>query len=385
MKWFVLIFFFLYLFIHSYTFFRLIRTNFSSRVSSILIFLFIFMLLSPLSWRFLDERAPQSITYLVVLTSLLWMGFIFYTAFFTLSLDVYRNIVTVSKKLFGVNPLPIPSPRLSFYTILLASFFLSVYSYWETLGLRVIRITIKTDKLPPHVRNIKILHISDVHLGPVMGTDKVLLIKKVWEKERPDIIVSTGDLIDGNMRRKDGLASMLKNMHAPLGKFAVLGNHEYYRGVEQAIDFTNRAGFYLLKGERVDLGPLVIVGVDDDDCRFFNACKGTVDEYQILKDTPKDKFVLLLKHKPRLNPSSAGLFDLMLSGHTHGGIYKPVGEFIIKRMFITDRGLVRVKDSYVFVSKGVGTGGPPMRLFSPPDVAIVEILNSAQKSIKLVQ
>lgn len=130
---------------------------------------------------------------------------------------------------------------------------------------------------------------------------------------------------------------------------------------------------------------MIVVGVDDDDCRFFNACKGTVDEYQILKDTPKDKFVLLLKHKPRLNPSSAGLFDLMLSGHTHGGIYKPVGEFIIKRMFITDRGLVRVKDSYVFVSKGVGTGGPPMRLFSPPDVAIIEILNSAQNLYKPAQ
>ncbi|WP_340694384.1 metallophosphoesterase [Hydrogenobacter thermophilus] len=372
MKWFVLAFFSIYSLMHFYVFFRLVKPNFSSYKSFAILLIFLIMLLSPIAWRTLDGDISKQITYWLALVSLLWMGFMLYVTVFTLLFDLYRGVVFASKQLLGINPLPLPSPRLLLYTVLLTSLSLSAYSYYETLRLDVIRIRIETEKLP--VSRMKILHISDLHLGPVMGADKIKLVEDVWEKEKPDIIVSTGDLVDGNMNKKDGLAKMLSKINAPMGKFAVLGNHEYYRGVKQAIDFTERAGFELLRGAWKDLGPLIVAGVDDDDCRFFNACEGVLDEYLLLRDIPKGKFILLLKHKPRLNPKSVGLFDLMLSGHTHGGIYKPIGEFLLRKMFLTDRGLVKMGSSYVFVSKGIGTGGPPMRLFSPPDVAVIELI-----------
>lgn len=378
MKWFVLAFFTVYSLMHLYVFFRLIKPNFPSYKGFAILLIFLIMLLSPVAWRTLDGNISKQITYWLALVSLLWMGFMLYVTVFTLLFDLYRGVVFASKQLLGINPLPLPSPKLLLYAVLLTSLSLSAYSYYETLRLDVVRIRIETEKLP--VSRIKILHISDLHLGPVMGADKIKLVEDVWEKEKPDIIVSTGDLIDGNMNKKDGLAKMLSKMNAPMGKFAVLGNHEYYRGVKQAIDFTERAGFELLRGAWKDLGPLIVAGVDDDDCRFFNACEGALDEYLLLRDIPKGKFILLLKHKPRLNPKSVGLFDLMLSGHTHGGIYKPIGEFLLRKMFLTDRGLVKVGSSYVFVSKGVGTGGPPMRLFSPPDVAVIELIKVERRA-----
>lgn len=374
MKWFLIAFFSIYSFMHLYVFFRLIKPNFSKQKSIAFLILFCVMVLSPVVWRWLDVKENGTFTYWTALFSLLWMGFILYVVVFSLTIDAYKGIVFLSKRLFGINPIPAPSPRLSMYIVLFLSLCLSAYSYYETLRLEVIRIRIPTDKLP--VSKLRIMHISDVHLGPVMGKDKIELIREIWEREKPDIIVSTGDLVDGNMRRKDGLANMLASMSAPLGKFAVLGNHEYYRGIDQAIDFTKRAGFTLLRGEIRDLGPILVVGVDDDDCRFFNVCQGEIDEYKLLQKAQKGKFILLLKHKPKLNPMSVGMFHLMLSGHTHGGVYKPIGDIFLKRLFITDRGLVRLGSSYIFVSKGVGTGGPPMRLFSPPDVAIIDLVKN---------
>ena len=239
------------------------------------------------------------------------------------------------------------------------------------------RYTVYTDKLPENIQRLKVLHISDMHLGPVMGMDKIRLVLEVYERKKPDLVVSTGDLVDGNMRDKLHLADALSEMKPPLGKYAVLGNHEYYRGLEQAIDFTQRAGFRLLRGDLAQIREvnLTVVGIDDDYCRFFKKCQGTLSDRELLEKANPNSFVLYLKHKPRLQEGAERLFDLMLSGHTHGGVYYPVGKLILTRLFISDRGFHRLGDSYLYISKGVGTGGPPMRLFSPPDVAVIEIVN----------
>ncbi len=104
-----------------------------------------------------------------------------------------------------------------------------------------------------------------------------------------------------------------------------------------------------------------------------------MSDYQLLRRVDQKSFVLYLKHKPRIEGRAVGLFDLMLSGHTHGGVYYPVGRLILTRLFITDRGFVRLGDGYLYVGKGVGTGGPPIRLFSPPDVAVIEILKTGTR------
>ncbi len=378
MRWFILLFLSFFALMHLYTYIRIIKPAIKSASLKLSVaFLFILGFFSPFIWRYADAKLDQSIAHLTALIGLLWMGFLLYFFLFGLFLDLYRAFVFISKRFFNINPLPIPSARTSLALILFLSLSLSAYSYYETLNLKVERFVIETVKLPKDVGHIKILHISDLHLGPLMGMDKVGLVLEVYKRERPHMVVSTGDLVDGNMQNKAYLADALSKMDPPLGKYAVLGNHEYYRGIDQAIAFTKRAGFRLLRGEVYYLKDynISLVGIDDDDCRFFRACKGPLSDKELLQKTKGESFVIYLKHKPKLEAGAEKLFDLMLSGHTHGGVYYPVGRFILTRLFISDRGFHRLGRSYIYISKGVGTGGPPMRLFSPPDVAIIELVS----------
>lgn len=377
MRWFIPAFITLFALMHLYAYFRVFRPAMGRTGRRLLPFLFLLGFFSPFIWRYADAHTSSHLAYLTALSGLIWMGFLFYLTLGGILLELYRALLYATRRLLRINPLPIPSPRTSALLLFSLSLCLSVYSHYETLNLRVERLSLFTEKLPAHAGRVRILHISDLHLGPVMGMDKVRLVLQVYEKEKPDLVVSTGDLVDGNMKDKLYLADALSRMNPPLGKYAVLGNHEYYRGVEQAVEFTRRAGFRLLRGELVRLEEynLTIAGIDDDDCRIFGQCVGTLSDMELLKRADRNTFVLYLKHKPRLVERVYGLFDLMLSGHTHGGVYYPVGKLILTGMFIGDRGLYRLGDAHVFISKGVGTGGPPMRLLSPPDVAVIDLVS----------
>ncbi len=376
MRVFIAIFLFLFFLMHLYVYVRLAKaTTNSLRLRLVILLPFILGFISPFLWRYADVNLSPSVAYYTAFFGLMWMGFLLYLFLSVLILDTYKGLVYLSKRFLGINPLPLPSKKGFLLLVLFPSLSLSAYSYYETLNLKVEKFTIYTDKLPEGIDHIKILHISDLHLGPVMGMDKIKLVLDVYEREKPHMVVSTGDLVDGNMKNKSYLAEVLKLMDPPLGKYAVLGNHEYYKGLEQAIEFTKKAGFRLLRSDVVYLKDfnISIVGIDDDDCRFFKACKGTISDLELLKRTNRESFVIYLKHKPKIEKGAEKLFDLMLSGHTHGGVYYPIGKLILTKLFTSDRGFHRLGDSYLYISKGVGTGGPPMRLFSPPDVAIIKI------------
>lgn len=375
MSWFIPVFLLVFGLMHLYVYYRVFKPAFGKRWLTLPVLLLGF--LSPFIWRYADAHMNPDIAYITAFSGLLWMGFLLYLVLGGLLFELYRSLLYVSYRFLKINPLPMPSAKVVALVFLLFSTGLSAYSYYETLNLRVERIVIHTDKLPDHVEKVKILHISDLHLGPVMGMDKIRLVREIYEREKPDLLVSTGDLVDGNMSNKLYLADALSKINPPLGKYAVLGNHEYYRGVQQAIEFTHRSGFRLLRGDMVKLKEynITIVGIDDDDCRFFKECVGTLSDRELLQKANKESFVIYLKHKPRLEDGTTGLFNLMLSGHTHGGVYYPVGKLILTKMFISDRGFHKIGNSYVYISKGVGTGGPPMRLLSPPDVAVIELVN----------
>ncbi|MCX7872978.1 MAG: metallophosphoesterase [Caldimicrobium sp.] len=319
--------------------------------------------ISPLFIRISDLYLPPSLAFIISFAALFWMGFLFYFVVLDLILRFFLKSVFFSLSLALV---------------------LSLYSYVETLHPELIHVILYSPKIPP-ATTIKILHFSDVHLGPVMGMDKVRFIEKAVQKYKPDLIISTGDFVDGNMKNKAFLQEALSRLEAPLGKYAVVGNHEYYRGIEKSIEFTTQAGFQVLRGESKEILPfLLMVGLDDDDCKYFMACKGPLKESLLLRTLPSDKFILLLKHKPRIEPEALGFFDLMLSGHTHGGLYYPIGKWLLKALskFEYPGWHSLVPQGYLFVSKGLGTGGPPMRLFSPPDLALIEI-RAGQRAYQL--
>ncbi|MFA6464649.1 MAG: hypothetical protein WCT30_02770, partial [Desulfurivibrionaceae bacterium] len=158
-----------------------------------------------------------------------------------------------------------------------------------------------------------------------------------------------------------------------LGKFAITGNHEFYAGLQEALDFTRESGFTLLRQQRVTVGGINIVGVDDPTVKASDH-EPVVSEHEFLAAQPKENFTLLLKHRPDIDPNSVGLFDLQLSGHTHKGQIFPFN--LLTWFFYPHRAgeLTRLHSGFLYLSRGTGTWGPPIRFLAPPEVTIIDLV-----------
>jgi predicted MPP superfamily phosphohydrolase len=192
---------------------------------------------------------------------------------------------------------------------------------------------------------------------------------------RPDIIVSTGDLVDGQINRIGGLAEILGRIKAPYGKFAIAGNHEYYAGFKQSTEFISKAGFTLLRGNAVYIpGIMNIAGVDDLAAIRYGLYRG-ITEKRVLSTLDPERFTLLLKHRPFIDNASVGMYDLQLSGHTHNGQIFPFN-FLVQMHYPNLSGYFDVgRGSRLYVSRGTGTWGPPIRFLSPPEITVIDLVS----------
>ena len=252
-------------------------------------------------------------------------------------------------------------------------------------AVRPVYITIATDRLPRGVDKLRIAHITDVHLGWVIQEERLDRILDVVRAAQPDMLVSTGDLVDGDMEEREAEVALFRGLNLPLGMYAVTGNHEYYAGIDQAIAFKEHAGMQLLRNEALRVGGIILAGMDDPTALRFGGTP--TPEIDVLAPLPENRFVLLLKHQPTVDPDSIGLFDLQLSGHTHRGQIWPF--YWLTRMVYEYRPGLRAlapsksgeayasgapRESRVFVGNGSGTWGPPIRFFAPPQVGIIDIV-----------
>jgi hypothetical protein len=255
---------------------------------------------------------------------------------------------------------------------------IAVYGYFEAANIRTEKLTIRSRKIPADIQKVRIAQISDVHLGLIVRENRLRSILAEVIKADPDILVSTGDLVDGQINNLSGLAAMLREINPRYGKYAITGNHEYYAGLDQSILFTEQAGFTMLRGERVDIeNILTIAGVDDSQARSFGLYRGG-QEKDILADLPDSRFTLLLKHRPLINNDSRGLFDLQLSGHVHRGQIFPFS-IITALYYETQSGFAALSDgSSLYVSRGSGTWGPPIRFLSPPEVTVIDLVHAGE-------
>ncbi|OPZ59784.1 MAG: putative metallophosphoesterase [Deltaproteobacteria bacterium ADurb.Bin510] len=242
---------------------------------------------------------------------------------------------------------------------------LSLAAWQSARTIKTEQLMLRTAKLP--VARLRIVQISDVHLGLLVRSERLGLILTAVRRARPDLLVSTGDLLDGELDGLDGLAEQLANISTPCGKFAVLGNHEFYAGAERAAAFTQQAGFRLLRNTSFS-GVINIVGVDDPASGARPA-----DLAKLFKGLDQRSFCLLLKHEPT---RSAGRFDLQLSGHTHAGQIWPFG-LLTRAVYGCNRGLYRLAGGrLLYVSRGSGTWGPQLRLGASPEVTVIDLIRN---------
>ncbi|MBW2029018.1 MAG: metallophosphoesterase [Deltaproteobacteria bacterium] len=343
--------------------------------STVLLLFMAIMVASPILTRTASRLGVEPIASVFAYLGYTWMGalFLFVSAFFLL--DLYHLLVSLAGWVTSasLSPLILPT-RQAFFVILVLCVLATTYSYFEALRIQADTLVIKTPKLPKEVGRLRIAQISDVHLGIIVQRERLKRILDKVKEAGPDILVSTGDLLDGQIADISGLGGMLRGVNPRFGKFAVTGNHEFYVGLEHSLEFTKEAGFTVLRGEAVEVeGGIILAGVDDA-ALSRRTPRETVSEEAVLSEIPGNKFKILLKHRPVVRKDSVGRFDLQLSGHTHNGQLLPFKVF--SRLFypynsgLTDLG----KGSLIYVNRGSGTWGPPMRLLAPPEVTVIDLV-----------
>jgi uncharacterized protein len=374
---FLIAFFIVYGSLHFYAFSK-IKGAFSltPAVQTGLIILMAFMFLAPILVRAAERYGYEAAACLLSYVGYLWMGLLFLFFSVSLLLDVYRLLVAVAGQIAHRNLSTLVPPRFYLFAIpLCISIALNVYGYFAAQNIHTERLTVETAKIPQEIGRIRIVQISDVHIGMIVRGKRLETILAAVRQAEPDILICTGDLLDGQI---DGLmpaAELFRNIRPKYGKIAITGNHEFFAGIEQALAFHREAGFLVLREEALTLaGVINIAGMDDPVGSRFGISRN-VSEKTLLAKLPHETFTLLLKHRPTIEGESQGLYDLQLSGHTHRGQIFPFG-LITKLVFPYHSGYYQLaKDSRLYVSRGAGTWGPPIRFLSPPEVTVIDLIH----------
>lgn len=317
---------------------------------------------APLLVWFLERQGWHRPTLIAAWANYTWMAYLFLFLCIGLMFDFGFILSRMLNFPWPVNPL---------WTLRLVSLIalaLLVYGFVEARRVRIERIDIATPKLASG--RVTIAQISDLHLGIMQGDRLLDRVLPRLRELQPDIIVATGDIVDG---QGDNFAELARRFHAyrpPLGAYAVTGNHEYYVGLEHSLAFMRNAGFTMLRGESARVGGIVLAGVDDPSVTK-SLLQAEGQEKAALAAADREDFVVLLKHQPRVTDGSR--FDLQLSGHIHGGQIFPFVYFT-RMAYKFHTGLTELADGRkLYVSRGAGTWGPPIRLFAPPEITLITI------------
>lgn len=352
-------------------FFRKINAAFKppGLVRSLLGLFLMLMAVAPFMARYLDHDGHASIARVINLPVFIWIAWLFWFMAAGLLLDLWNLVVhLLGRTRPSCAKLQI-RPRDQVQWLLIAIMLATAWSLIEAARPRIREVAIHHPALPADTP-IRMVQVSDVHLGMLRSQSWNTTICKRIEALKPDLLVCTGDLVDTSMKNIGHQADPWAALKPPLGKFAVLGNHEYYLGLADSLAFHNKAGLQLLRGETVQLAEsLQLSGVDDKDGeRLGMACFR--DESKLDPTPDSSRFSILLKHQPTVLAESRKRFNLQISGHTHGGQLFPFQGFV---MFFYPNwvGLYRLSDSFqLYVSRGTGTWGPPLRLFAPPEITV---------------
>ncbi|HSA33542.1 MAG TPA: metallophosphoesterase [bacterium] len=300
-----------------------------------------------------------------------WLGFLFYYLFVGGAFELAAFAV----KRFAEEDLP---RRALFIAASALSVMVIAYGFHEASRIQVRHHTVTTAKLPEFITKIRIVQVSDVHFSQLHGVEFADRLTALIKEQRPDLIVLTGDFLDRGLVDEEGIAAKWRALEAPLGKYAVTGNHEFYNGIDHSVALIEKAGFTLLRnrGETRANNAFIVAGVDDPAAARFGEEPPTAK--RVLESLPSQPYRIFLRHQPKDDPEIAGLFDLQFSGHTHNGQIWPFSLFV-SIPFPMRGGLYPQKEGgTVVVSSGAGTWGPPIRVLAPPDIVVVDLIRKVE-------
>ncbi|WNG38433.1 metallophosphoesterase [Archangium violaceum] len=378
---------------HVYLYRRLVRDTVHSRALRLLaVTALLFLTLVLMLRRTLQDVLPDALSGVLLVASYSWMGLGLFLLLALLVLDLGRGLVALGQRFrapavrespstlsLEVPPSPlVDEERRRFLARVVAGSALvsgggvALYGRWRAFAPpSVTEVAVKVPKLPKALDGLRIVQLTDIHVGPFIRREFMDELVRQTNALRPDLVAITGDLVDGDVPTLGGSVAALGNLKSRFGSFFVTGNHDYYSGDEEWTAFLKTLGVQVLRNRHVRIGDaggsFDLVGVDDWSGGRRRGKKG-YDLDLALAGRDPDRASVLLAHQPAnyVVAAQRGV-DLQISGHTHGGQLVPMTLFI-GLAWDHSAGLYRHGDSHIFVSRGCGFWGPPMRVGSPPEI-----------------
>jgi predicted MPP superfamily phosphohydrolase len=317
--------------------------------------------------------APRPLVWI----AFLWMGVVFLLSAFLGLADAGRVLAWVARKLASPDAPADPARRVLLARALAVGVGgvvagLSAVGVRSALaGLRIKDVPVRIPNLPPALAGLRLVQISDVHIGPLLQKEWVEGVVERVRGLRPDLVAITGDLVDGTVDElRQHVAPLARLAEAPRGVYFSTGNHEYYSGVDDWLRYLPTLGIRPLANERVEVAPgLDLAGIHDPTGRGRYA----PDLPAALDGRDANRPVILLAHQPRqFREAARHGVSLTLSGHTHGGQIWPFSWLVaLVQPYIA--GLHRLGEAQLYVSRGTGFWGPPMRVFAPAEITLLRL------------
>ncbi|MDZ7332812.1 MAG: metallophosphoesterase [candidate division KSB1 bacterium] len=336
--------------------------------------LFIFLAVSYVIGRFLEKIYLSLLSDILVWIGSFWIAMFFYFFLIVVLIDLARliNHWLPFFHLITDNSVKLKQTALIISTAIVVLIVLA--GFINACAFRVKELALTIPKRT-NMTSLHIVAVSDIHLGTIVGRKRFCKIVNKINSLNPDLILLVGDVVDEDLAPviRENLGEALLHLRSKLGVYAITGNHEYFGGVEAAVQYLKAHGVTVLRDSVVNVNSsLYLVGRED---RSSNRIIGRQRKElaELIAQTNKQLPVILLDHQPfKLNEAAENGFDLQLSGHTHHGQLWPLN-YITKKVYEKSWGYLKKGNTHIYVSCGVGTWGPPARLGNRPEILDIKL------------
>lgn len=298
-----------------------------------------------------------------------------------LVVDVTKLVTWIARKAMKSTPLD-PSRRQALARITGAAVSTAVvghvgYGVSRALGdAEVVDVPVTLAKLPKQLDGFTIVQLTDIHVGGTIRREFVEELVARTMALKPDLIALTGDFVDGSVDELSPHVAPFAKLSAPHGVFFITGNHEYYSGADAWIAKWKQLGVRVLRNERVSIerdgAAFDLAGVDDHGAHKYRGHGMDLDTALAGRD--ESRALVLLAHQPRqVRVAAKHGVDLQLSGHTHGGQVWPWHYIVSIQQGGLVAGMYRIGETQLYVSRGAGYWGPPVRVGAPPEITRVRL------------
>jgi len=346
----------------------LLRTNY--------IILFLILSLSFFAGRILERYYSSIISDIFVWIGSFWLGAILYFFLIIILLDILRlinNSLPFFPAFAAFDYLKTKSVVL--YVSIIGVFVLLGFGFINAKNPVIKEIKLNVNKSAGNIKELNIVMVSDIHLGTIIGKTRLKDIVDKINGLNADIVLLPGDIVDEDVAPviRNDIGSVLMLIKSKYGTYAVTGNHEYIGGVESAVKYLSEHNINILRDSLVKIDDsFYLVGREDRSISSF-AGKKRKELSALISETDKSLPIILMDHQPfGLDSAVKSGIDLQISGHTHNGQLFPIN-LIEKFIFELSSGYLKKEQTHFYVSTGVGTWGPPVRIGNRPEIVNIKL------------